>query len=633
MIYVAGVPFAFDWPHASMTDGPYFMDSSSPLCNARVADGPVDPSGKPRAPAAGITGTARFRTRRVPRTYDVIRSYVRQFVVHLDGCRDARMCFDVLQNERGLSVHFIVDNDGTIYQTLDLADCAYHANGMNETSIGVELCNRGEAAGNLGYYANAPHKRDVRMVNIQGDDILAFDFTTRQLDAMAALGGFLAKVLPNIALDHPNNAGAPIYRMLHPEDKHNEKLRSYSGYLAHYHTNAEKWDPGTFDFKAHLGRLRGRKSFPIGLHALGDEAVVPDAKHPDLMDRAIRELYDNNEQEGGGGFYPVGPFDRHRVWHGGVHLHRERGTKVIAPWAGRVVAARNAPPVDGIGSTSFVLLEHSMKVSESALQFYSLYFHLEQVTGEGPKWMRNKDWRAADPRAVVTLPAGEPVQAGDVIGLFGEAGPDLEPQLHWEVFAVSHEPVAQLDAAGSWRVVDGGADRRFCKQHEILDRLDVKPKDGQISDGEAEDYFRNNPDRDFMRWVAAYHVSEWTLEPDWLADLREAPEYRKVKPSELARLVDEQITPALWWSDEVALQLGLPADGMVYTYHPVSFLRWLNDLTESAPPPPPAYNATKRTSLKTDLDDTSGSSSVDKDEVAPPAPPLLLRDLVEGYGE
>ena len=43
----------------------------------------------------------------------------------------------------GLSVHFMVDADGTIYQTLDLLERAYHAEEVNSDSIGVEICNRG----------------------------------------------------------------------------------------------------------------------------------------------------------------------------------------------------------------------------------------------------------------------------------------------------------------------------------------------------------------------------------------------------------------------------------------------------------------------------------------------------------
>ena len=70
---------------------------------------------------------------------------IRQFVVHHDGCQDSRTCFQVLHNERGLSVHFLIDNDGTIFQTLDLVDCAFQAAGVNEISVGVELANRGDA--------------------------------------------------------------------------------------------------------------------------------------------------------------------------------------------------------------------------------------------------------------------------------------------------------------------------------------------------------------------------------------------------------------------------------------------------------------------------------------------------------
>ena len=80
------------------------------------------------------------------RSLDRLRNVVRQFVVHHDGCFDSRTCFHVLHNERGLSVHFLIDNDGTIFQTLDLVDCAFQAAGVNEISVGVELANRGDAS-------------------------------------------------------------------------------------------------------------------------------------------------------------------------------------------------------------------------------------------------------------------------------------------------------------------------------------------------------------------------------------------------------------------------------------------------------------------------------------------------------
>ena len=49
-------------------------------------------------------------------------------------------CQKVL-DKRGISVHFLIDNDGTIYQTLDLQHAAFHAGKVNRKSVGVEISN------------------------------------------------------------------------------------------------------------------------------------------------------------------------------------------------------------------------------------------------------------------------------------------------------------------------------------------------------------------------------------------------------------------------------------------------------------------------------------------------------------
>ncbi|HEV2691674.1 MAG TPA: N-acetylmuramoyl-L-alanine amidase, partial [Verrucomicrobiae bacterium] len=48
----------------------------------------------------------------------LLQSVVDQFVLHFDVCGVSRTCFLVLQDDRDLSVHFMCDIDGTIYQTL-----------------------------------------------------------------------------------------------------------------------------------------------------------------------------------------------------------------------------------------------------------------------------------------------------------------------------------------------------------------------------------------------------------------------------------------------------------------------------------------------------------------------------------
>ncbi len=73
----------------------------------------------------------------------LLQRTVDQFVLHYDVCGTSRRCFEVLHDLRGLSVHFMLDLDGTIYQTLDLKEKAWHATIANSRSIGIEIANIG----------------------------------------------------------------------------------------------------------------------------------------------------------------------------------------------------------------------------------------------------------------------------------------------------------------------------------------------------------------------------------------------------------------------------------------------------------------------------------------------------------
>ncbi|MGZ3428076.1 MAG: peptidoglycan recognition protein family protein, partial [Polyangia bacterium] len=164
----------------------------------------------PFAPAKGMAGIRdRWRPRRLigsDRSIERLRQVVRQFVVHHDGCQDSRTCFQVLHNERGLSVHFLIDNDGTIFQTLDLVDCAFQAAGVNEISVGVELANRGDAM----RFPNDYHgKRDKVTCRINGHQFLAYAYTPAQMASMISIGKALARLFPNLPQVYPQNGGDP----------------------------------------------------------------------------------------------------------------------------------------------------------------------------------------------------------------------------------------------------------------------------------------------------------------------------------------------------------------------------------------------------------------------------------------
>jgi N-acetylmuramoyl-L-alanine amidase len=72
-----------------------------------------------------------------------LQRVVDQFVLHYDGCGFSKSCFAVLRDRPGLSGHFMLDLDGTIYQMLDLRERAVHATTSNERAIGSEIANLG----------------------------------------------------------------------------------------------------------------------------------------------------------------------------------------------------------------------------------------------------------------------------------------------------------------------------------------------------------------------------------------------------------------------------------------------------------------------------------------------------------
>src|SRR5262245_21403388 len=73
----------------------------------------------------------------------LLQSVVDQFVIHFDASGTSRNCFRPLHDVRDLSIHFLLDLDGTVYQTLDLNDRARHVTTSNSHTIGIEIANVG----------------------------------------------------------------------------------------------------------------------------------------------------------------------------------------------------------------------------------------------------------------------------------------------------------------------------------------------------------------------------------------------------------------------------------------------------------------------------------------------------------
>ena len=214
----------------------------------------------------------------------LLHSVVDQFVLHFDVCGVSRTCFLVLQDDRDLSVHFMLDIDGTIYQTLDLKERAWHATTSNDRSIGVEIANIGaypadghnpfgqwystNAAGKTfitvpkrfgdphfrvkDFVGHPTHNEPVRGV-IQGEDLVQYDFTPEQYTALTKLTAAVCKIFPKLKCQYPVDANGKLI----PNKLPDTKLKNYAGVLGHYHIQTNKTDPGpALDWERVIGGAR-----------------------------------------------------------------------------------------------------------------------------------------------------------------------------------------------------------------------------------------------------------------------------------------------------------------------------------------------------------------------------------------
>lgn len=179
---------------------------------------------------------------------------VRQFVIHHTGGPLARRAFNTLHNNRKLSVHFILADDGTIYQTVDGALCTWHAGKRhNKISLGVECCLYPDAERNPEYYSPARCKRigmaphETMEDRIHGVRWEVFAFTDAQIAALAKLvaGSWVALKRSGVKLPD----GPPTF----PRDSQGEITKtvaddpvSWIGMIGHLQITRKKVDPAGF---------------------------------------------------------------------------------------------------------------------------------------------------------------------------------------------------------------------------------------------------------------------------------------------------------------------------------------------------------------------------------------------------
>lgn len=195
---------------------------------------------------------------------------MKQFVLHYDEAGLSQQCFRILQDERDLSIHFMCDLDGTIYQALDLKERAWQATTSNTISVGCEIANIGaydpattpnpfaawytkNAMGNTTItipaeygsggiatpgFVGSPARPNPITGIIQGQNLMQYDYTPQQYAALTKLIATFCSIFPAVPLSYPRDASGNLIPAKLPNPS------AYAGILGHYHIQTNKIDPG-----------------------------------------------------------------------------------------------------------------------------------------------------------------------------------------------------------------------------------------------------------------------------------------------------------------------------------------------------------------------------------------------------
>jgi len=531
-----------------------------------------------------------------------LRRRVRALVIHHDAAFSSMSCLKILRR-RDLSTHLLIDNDGTLYQSLDLVHSAWHAGKINREAIGLDLSNAADIQF-AGRYAD----RGIFTGEINGGNFTALGYSEPQYRTLIALLRGITRFFPRVRALPPVDAeGQVINRLIGNADQ-------FEGVVGHFHLSAKKWDPGPgLDWKRVFNAVRGGGfHFPLSLTGGGGQSDLTGAR----FDHTATRFYDLNEGYESGGWYPLGI---NGDWHSGIHLHSERGRRINNMFKGHVVAARFDAYTD-LGSPNFVLVRHTLKIAGEEKVFYSLVMHLDEVNlgagttkipwldrlrakskrpkkggggsldlddldldeDESPEALRPKlgdGFHALLEGKVALLDPPEEVQAGDALAYVGEYGPLEDASGQVDVSILAAEQIIPLDKYHQdFEELSPDDDTNtVCDIAEVMRRVDpaYRPDSrAPVSSESITKFFASSPERVEFRGFIANHISEWWAGTDWRKALARRNVWAWDTRNKLTALL-RKIAPFQWYSEDLADALELPGDGVVYTYHPIRFLKWL----------------------------------------------------------
>jgi hypothetical protein len=178
---------------------------------------------------------------------------VSMIVTHFDVCLSAASCKRVLE-KKGISSHFVIDNDGTICQMVDPQHEGWHAGNrkVNKASIGIDLSNGVYTKYQKWYrrkgFSARPLLTDVKVHGATIKECLGF--YPVQIEAYKVLVKTLCRYY-DIPLEMPLADDGTVLRAVHSDSV----KAKFEGIVNHFHLTRNKWDTANLDWDAVLEEL------------------------------------------------------------------------------------------------------------------------------------------------------------------------------------------------------------------------------------------------------------------------------------------------------------------------------------------------------------------------------------------
>ena len=173
-------------------------------------------------------------------------------VTHWDAALSAKSCHRILK-KRGISSHFVIDNDGTIFQMVDTNHVAWHAGKVNSFSIGIDFSNAYYTKYQSWYTKNNFGRRPVLESSVVHGSKLKphLGYYQVQLDAYSALVKALCEHY-DIPLDYPQDKENNYLTTVHKP----ALSKKFSGVVCHFNLSKKKIDCAGLDLKKVIEDIR-----------------------------------------------------------------------------------------------------------------------------------------------------------------------------------------------------------------------------------------------------------------------------------------------------------------------------------------------------------------------------------------